>query len=80
MEWTVVSALVVLVGLFLTIGKPILNACKEMVELRKDTTINARAIQHNSDDIKELLKVSQSHEIRIHDLEQDVGEIKSKEK
>lgn len=44
MEWTVVSAMVVLVGLFFTIGKPILNACKEMVELRKDTTINARAI------------------------------------
>lgn len=58
MEWTVVSAIVVIVGLFFTVGKPILGVCKEMVELRKDTTMNSRNIEHNSDDIKELLKVS----------------------
>lgn len=33
MEWIVVTALVVLVGLFMTVGKPIMNVVKELLFL-----------------------------------------------
>lgn len=46
-EWVVVTALGTLVGLFLTVGKPIINLNKTM------TTLNIN-VEHNSQEVKEL--------------------------
>lgn len=46
-EWIVVTALGTLVGLFLTVGKPIINLNKTM------TTLNVN-VEHNSQELKEL--------------------------
>lgn len=46
-EWIVVTALGTLVGLFLTVGKPIINLNKTM------TTLNIN-VEHNSQEVKEL--------------------------
>ncbi len=53
MEWTVVTALVVIVGLFLTVGKPILNLNKNIVELNLTMKQQGEAIKSNADDLKE---------------------------
>ena len=46
-EWTVVTVLAALVGLFFTVGKPVINLNKTM------TTLNIN-VEHNSQEVKEL--------------------------
>lgn len=46
-EWGVVTVLTALVGLFFTVGKPIINLNKTM------TTLNIN-VEHNSQEVKEL--------------------------
>ncbi len=46
-EWGVVTVIIALVGLFLTVGKPIINLNKTM------TTLNVN-VEHNSQELKEL--------------------------
>ena len=65
MEWTVVTALVVIVGLFFTVGKPILNLVTQLQGLRYDTNRQEKEIDRNIESIKELVKLSQSHEQRL---------------
>lgn len=65
MEWTVVTVLVVLVGLFFTIGKPVLGIIKELQALRIETNRQEKEISRETDTIKELVKISQSHENRL---------------
>lgn len=77
MEWTVVTALVVLIGLFFTIGKPILNVVKELQGLRYDTDRQEKEINRGIDSIKELAKISQSHENRLVNVEDDYAEIRA---
>lgn len=40
MEWTVITVLIAIVGLFLTVGKPILNFCTEMKALRMEVNFD----------------------------------------
>lgn len=75
MEWTVVTALVVLIGLFFTVGKPILNVVKELQGLRYDTDRQEKEINRDIDSIKELAKISQSHENRLTNQERDNAQI-----
>lgn len=65
MEWTVVGVLVVLIGLFLTVGKPILNLVTQLQGLRFDTDKQEKEIDRNIESIKELVRLSQSHEQRL---------------
>lgn len=65
MEWTVVTVIVVLVGLFFTVGKPILNNQKEMNQLRFETDQQGSEINDNLQSLKELSKIAQSHENRL---------------
>lgn len=46
-EWTVVTVLAALVGLFFTVGKPIINLNETM------TTLNVN-VEHNSNELAEL--------------------------
>jgi cell division protein FtsL len=80
-EWTIVTVIVVLVGLFATVGKPILNLIgsittlnntveglkKEISELNtKNSASHQRLWDHNDEQDERL----NNHETRIHDLEQ----------
>lgn len=69
MEWTVITVLIAIVGLFLTVGKPILNFCTEMKALRMEVNFDENRLEKITNDIEELSKITQSHEMRIHDLE-----------
>lgn len=69
MEWTVITVLIAIAGLFLTVGKPILNFCTEIKALRLEVNFDEKRLQKITDDIEELSKITQSHEMRIHDLE-----------
>lgn len=74
-EWTVVGVLVVLIGLFLTVGKPILNLVTQLQGLRYDTDRQEKEIDRDIESIKELVKVSQSHEIRITNQESETDKL-----
>lgn len=77
MEWTVVTALVVIVGLFFTVGKPIWGVLKELQTLRIKTDHQEKEIDRDIESIKELVKLSQSHENRLADVEEDYAEIRA---
>lgn len=78
MEWTVVGVIVVLVGLFFSIGKPILSMCNRMEKLDMASQQEKVDMTETKSQLKELVQIAQNHEIRIHDLEQDVDSIKRK--
>lgn len=77
MEWTVVTALVVIVGLFFAVGKPIWGVLKELQTLRCETDHQEKEIDSDIESIKELVKLSQSHENRLADVEEDYAEIRA---
>lgn len=69
MEWTVVTALVVLVGLFMTIGKPIIDLQKCITKLQDSVDGLSRRLdkyEQKTDKQDEILK---DHETRITVLE-----------
>lgn len=61
-EWTVVSALVVLVGLFMTLGKPVITLNTSITHLQD-------AIDSLREDIKILTGRTNNQEERIQDHE-----------
>lgn len=77
MEWTVVTALVVIVGLFFTVGKPIWGVLKELQTLRVQTNYQEKEIDTDAETVKELVKLSQSHENRLANQENDMTEIRA---
>lgn len=79
MEWTVVTVIVCLVGLFFTIGKPILNICNKVEKITIEIGHMQEEIKANSQQTLELMKTLSDHELRIHDLEQEEERNKSKE-
>lgn len=74
-EWTVVTVIVVLVGLFFTIGKPILGVIKELQGLRYDTDHQEKEINRDIESIKELSKIAQAHENRIMNQEDKMSQV-----
>lgn len=76
-EWAVVGVIVVLVGLFLTIGKPILSVVEELQALRFETDHQEKEINRDIESIKELVKLSQSHENRLNNFEEDYSEVRA---
>lgn len=75
MEWTVVTALVVLVGLFFTIGKPIIGLIKELQAVQIETGRQEKEIDRNIESIKGLVQISQSHENRIAKTESETDKL-----
>ena len=76
MEWTIVVTLVTLVGLFFTVGKPILSLCSTLEVMQSQLDQEKVDMGDTKEQIRDLVKVSVTHEMRIHDLEQDVGHLK----
>ena len=79
-EWTIVTVLAAIVGLFLAIGAPViklnsnvtrLNANLENLERRENESENdnAKAHQRIWDDLGKKGDTLTNHEMRIHDLE-----------
>lgn len=53
MEWTVVTAIVVIVGLFLTVGTPIIKLNGNIVKLNINIDALREKTDQNAEDIKE---------------------------
>lgn len=70
-EWTVVGVIVVLVGLFFTVGKPIIGLVRELQSLRFETDKQQKEIDRDIEGLKELTKIAQAHENRITNQEQE---------
>lgn len=60
MEWTVVTVLIALVGLFLTVGKPILNLNNNIVKLNMSLDALRERTERHEKDLTE--QKSHSHE------------------
>ena len=71
MEWSVVTVLIAIVGLFLTVGKPIVEFSNKVQQVIDDLAAHQREIGNNADRLNKHDKTLQEHEIRIHDLEQE---------
>lgn len=62
MEWTVVTALVVVVGLFVTVGKPVLALNANIVELN----MSIKALREKQDEQELVLKEQRNHAHESH--------------
>ena len=73
-EWTVVSALVVLVGLFFTVGKPIINLNNNIVLLNANVAQNNKELKEQKEELKEQKKnaVKSHDELWEKNEEQDI--------
>lgn len=72
-EWTVVTVLIALVGLFLTVGKPIINLNKNITKLDMSVErTNARLDKHDTALKDQAAHARESHEkLWAHNNEQD---------
>lgn len=70
MEWKVIEVLVVIVGLFLTIGRPIIQHTQQTQKILDQLSTHKNSIEENTEVIDEHEKKLQDHELRLHDLEQ----------
>lgn len=77
MEWTVVGVIVVLVGLFFTVGKPIMGLVSKLERNTYDTDRQEKEIDRNIESIKELARVAQAHENRLSNMEDNYGEVRA---
>lgn len=71
-EWTVVTVLIALVGLFITVGKPIINLNKTM------TTLNAN-VKHNSEELADLKSDFKSQRESAHESHQRLWDHNAKQ-
>lgn len=73
MEWTVVTALVVIVGLFATVGAPALKLNGTIVKLNTIIETQAKEIAANKAEIKEMKDHAHESHKRLweHNEEQD---------
>ena len=71
MEWKVIEVLVVIVGLFFSIGRPIIQHTQQTQKMLDQLGNHNNAIKDNAEMIDEHDKKLQNHEMRLHDLEQD---------
>lgn len=70
-EWTVVTTLIALIGLFVSVGVPILNNTKKMTELICSIDTLSKDIQDHSIKIQE-------HGEKIHAQEMELAVLKEK--
>lgn len=72
-EWVVVSVIIALVGLFFTVGKPIINLNSSIVLLNANVQQNTKELKEQKAELKEQReKAHESHEkLWTHNDEQD---------
>ena len=73
MEWTVVTVIIALVGLFMTVGKPIITLNGSITHLQD-------AIDELREDIKVLTGRTDSQEEKLQDHETRISIIEEKQK
>lgn len=73
MEWTVITALVVVVGLFISVGTPILKLNSNIVKLNANLEAQGKQIEENKKELKEQKEhAHESHQkLWDHNEEQD---------
>lgn len=71
-EWTVVTVIIALVGLFLTVGKPIINLNNTMTKLNVN-------VEHNSNELAELKNDFKTQRESAHESHQRLWEHNSKQ-
>ena len=69
MEWKVIEVLVVIIGLFFSVGRPIIQHTKQTQKMLDQLGNHNTAIKDNAEMIDEHDKKLQDHELRLHDLE-----------
>lgn len=63
MEWTVVTVIIALVGLFLTVGKPILNLNNNIVKLNMSLdALRERTERHEKDLVEQKAHSHEAHQ------------------
>lgn len=73
MEWTVVTVIIALVGLFMTVGKPIITLNSSITRLQ-DAIVELR------EDIKVLTSRTDSQEEKLQDHETRISILEEKQK
>ena len=73
MEWTVVTVIIALVGLFMTVGKPIITLNSSITHLQD-------AILELREDIKVLTNRTDNQEERLQDHETRISILEEKQK
>lgn len=73
MEWTVVTVIIALVGLFMTVGKPIITLNGSITHLQD-------AIDELREDIKVLTGRTDSQEEKLQDHEKRISILEEKQK
>ena len=73
MEWTVVTVIIALVGLFMTVGKPIITLNGSITHLQD-------AIDELREDIKVLTNRTDNQEERLQDHETRISILEEKQK
>lgn len=73
MEWTVVTVIIALVGLFMTVGKPIITLNSSITHLQD-------AIDELREDIKVLTGRTDNQEERLQDHETRISILEEKQK
>lgn len=73
MEWTVVTVIIALVGLFMTVGKPIISLNGSITHLQD-------AINELREDIKVLTGRTDSQEEKLQDHEKRISILEEKQK
>lgn len=73
MEWTVVTVIIALVGLFMTVGKPVITLNSSITHLQD-------AIDELRGDIKVLTSRTDSQEEKIQDHETRISILEEKQK
>ena len=73
MEWTVVTVIIALVGLFMTVGKPIITLNSSITHLQD-------AIDELREDIKVLTSRTDNQEERLQDHETRISILEEKQK
>lgn len=73
MEWTIVTVIIALVGLFMTVGKPVINLNSSITHLQD-------AIDELREDIKVLTSRTDNQEERLQDHETRISILEEKQK
>lgn len=73
MEWTIVTVIIALVGLFMTVGKPVINLNSSITRLQD-------AINELREDIKVLTSRTDNQEERLQNHETRISILEEKQK
>lgn len=73
MEWTIVTVIIALVGLFMTVGKPVINLNSSITRLQD-------AIDELREDIKVLTSRTDNQEERLQNHETRISILEEKQK